>query len=164
VTSGLLNQPEISTVLRTFWRIKHKKTSQGNGENARPDFQQLVMNADLVVWCDSAEEASPTDRLEARVCTALRSPARVERFGGWSLGESTHLINDAWLLATGDLPAPCRTFVEDPEGAVTLPVWVDHVGTSGTRYTVGTLQSISRSPDVSRVPRIAPPPVAGNGT
>jgi len=166
VTAGLLNEPEISTVLRTFWRIKDRKTPQGNSENARPDFQQLVINADLVVWCDSIDEDGATDRLELRVERALREPASVERFGGWSLGESTHLINDASLLATGDPPAACRAFLEEKEGAVTLPVWVDHVGTSGTRYAVGAVRSILRAPEAAQVPRIAPPPSeskAGSG-
>lgn len=165
VTAGLLNEPEISTVLRTLWRMKDRKKAPGNGDNACPDFQQLVVDADLVLWCDSSDENLATDRLEARIETAMRLPTRTDRFGGWSLGESTHLINDAWLLRTGDLPAPCRTFVEDPEGTVTLPVWVDHVGTSGTRYAVGALQSILRPPEVARVPRISPPaPVASNRT
>jgi CRISPR-associated protein Cas5t len=161
VTAGLLNEPVIGTVLRTFWRIKDRSTPQGNGENARPDFQQLVLDADIVVWCDSSDEAPSTAHLESRVEAAMMNPASVERFGGWCLGESTHLINDATLLSEGEPPAPCRAFLEDSEGSATLPVWVDHVGTKGTRYAVGTLEVISRSPATGRVPRIAPPDTNG---
>ncbi len=156
VTAGLLNEPTVSTVLRTFWRIKDRSAPQGNVENARPDFQQLVLDADLVIWCDSSEEAPATTHLELRVEAAMKRPASIERFGGWSLGESTHLINDATLLTAGEPPATCRAFLEDPQGSVTLPVWVDHVGTKGTRYAVGHLEAISRSPATSRIPRIAP--------
>jgi CRISPR-associated protein Cas5t len=156
VTAGLLNDPRTSTVLRTFWRIKDRKLPQGNGENARPDFQQLVIDADLIIWCDSSDEEVVGDRLESRVEAALRRPWEVERFGGWSLGESTHLINDAWLLAAGAPPGECHAFVEEPDGTTTLPVWIDHVGTKGTRYAVGMLRPVRQAPPRERIPRIAP--------
>jgi CRISPR-associated protein Cas5t len=159
VTAGLLNEPEISTVLRTLWRIKDRKTPQGTGENARPDFQQLVIGADLVLWCDSSEEEPSGTTLEQRVESALRRPASIERFGGWSLGESTHLIDDAWVIDDHALPRACRTFVLDSEGRMTLPVWVDHVGTTGTRYAVGDLRPLTRAPTSAELPRIEPPPV-----
>lgn len=155
VTSGLLNAPAVSTVLRTLWRIKSKNDLQGNNENARPDFQQLVVGADLMIWCDSSSE-SQAPGLEQRVRSALREPSGVERFAGWCLGESTHLINDAWLFDDAVPPSPCRTFLVDPEGSLTLPVWVDHVGFTGTRFTVGELRESGDVPDVSRLPVISP--------
>jgi CRISPR-associated protein Cas5t len=155
VTAGLLNEPQMSTVLRTFWQIKDRKSQLGNGRNAGPDFQQLVIDADLVVWCDSSDEES-TDPLESRVVAALEQPAGVERFGGWSLGESSHLINDAFLLRSANPPASCRVFVEEDRGTITLPVWVDHVGTMRTRYAVGTVRSQCDAPPRGRIPRIAP--------
>ncbi len=154
VTAGLLADPARSTVLRTLWRIKDKATPQGVGENARPDFQQLLVGADLVIWCDSGEETDAAKGLERRVEAAIRDPSTVERFGGWSLGESTHLVNDAWVLAGGVPPATCGTFLLDPSASVTLPVWVDHIGTAGTRYAVGRIEAVSRRPDVERIPRI----------
>lgn len=154
VTAGLLNHPERSTVLRTLWRIKEEPLGQGNKANARPDFQQLLVDADLVIWCDSSEEASPERGLEARVRGALRAPESVDRFGGWSLGESTHLINDLWPLDDGAPPAACRTFLLDPQGDITLPVWVDHVGSAGTRHVVGRLVDLSSAPPRERLPRI----------
>jgi CRISPR-associated protein Cas5t len=157
VTSGLLNAPAVSTVLRTLWRIKDKKTPQGNGNNARPDFQQLVLEAELMIWCDSRDETSSGERLEERVTRAMRSPETVERFGGWSLGESTHLINDASLAAGGAPPRRCRAFLQDAGGAVTLPVWVDHVGTDGTQYAVGDLREIDSAPSFGQLPMIMPP-------
>ena len=87
----------------------------------------------------------------------MKRSASIERFGGWSLGESTHLINDATLLTVGEPSATCRTFLEDSQGSLTLPVWVDHVGTKGTRYAVGDLEAISGSPASHRIPRIEPP-------
>ncbi len=154
VTAGLLNAPATSTVVRTFWRTKSRKQAQGTGENAGPDFQQLVIDARLVVWCDSGEEPAPAAGLEGRVVRALREPAGVERAGGWSLGESTHLINEARLLPDARPPSECRAFLCQPAGTLTLPVWVDHVGTRLTRYAVGDLVSLSEAPAVHLLPRI----------
>jgi CRISPR-associated protein Cas5t len=156
VTAGLLNDPQYSTVLRTLWRIKEPGIAQGNKSNARPDFQQLVIDAALMIWCDSDEEASPAPGLEARVRGALKDPATVDRFGGWSLGESTHLINDVWVRDDARPPSECRAFQVDPDGDMTLPVWVDHVGSAGTRYAVGRLVSLTEAPPRHLLPRIPP--------
>jgi CRISPR-associated protein Cas5t len=155
VTAGLCNQPQKSTILRTMWRIKSKNTAQGTGENARPDFQQLMMQSDLTIFCDSREEKDPSKGLEARVREAFHSPGVIERFGGWSLGESTHLINDAWFLESGVPSSSCQTFLTEPEGNLTLPRWVDHVGAKGTRYAVGRLVQLSEAPPFERLPLIS---------
>lgn len=154
VTAGLLNEPARSTILRTLWRIKKAAIPQGNGENARPDFQQLILQSELMIWCDSSGEPDPAQGLEGRVRKAITDPASIDRFGGWSLGESTHLINDVWLCEDGVPPEECRAFLESPGGDVTLPVWVDHVGSSGTRYCVGRLLPIRARPDVTALPQI----------
>ncbi len=155
VGAGLLETPATSVVLRTLWQIKDRRTPQGNGQNAGPDFQQLVLDARLVVWCDSSEEPDAGgERLEPRVLRALREPWTVERFGGWCLGESTHLINDVRLLPDSRPPGECSTFVDEPEGTMTLPVWVDHVGSRGTRYAVGTLKPLREAPRPEQLPRI----------
>lgn len=154
VSAGLLNEPARSTVLRTLWRVKDSSEPQGSGTNARPDFQQLMIGAELMIWCDSADEPDPSAGLEARVRTALREPAGVERFGGWSLGESTHLINDLWPRDDGAPPRRCHVFLEDGTGDLTLPVWIDHVGSAGTRYAVGRLVPTTEAPPRDRLPQI----------
>ncbi len=156
VTAGLFNQPKVSTVLRTLWRIKDPSKGLGNGSNARPDFQQLVVDADLLIVCDSSEETDPSRSLERRVINAMTTPSSIERFGAWSLGESTHLVNDAWLVQTRELSEPCDLFVADARGSVNLQVWVDHVGTRDTRYAVGRVERRTEMPDVGVVPMIFP--------
>lgn len=160
VTAGLLNAPAKSTVLRTLWQIKDAGAPQGNGQNAGPDFQQLLLNAELVLWCDSADEPGGHETLEARVERGLRRPESVERFGGLSLGESTHLVNDVNLLPDATAPADCRTFVEEAHGTLTLPVWVDHVGSLGTRYVTGALRERVKRPERAQMPQILPVDVA----
>src|SRR5262249_47772661 len=87
----LLNEPEVSTVLRTVWRVK--SLPLGTGGNTRPDYQQLLTDVRIVLWLDSTEEG-PHPRLEERVVQALGSPETVDRFGGLCLGESTHLVDE----------------------------------------------------------------------
>jgi len=155
ITVGLLNTPHLNTVLRTIWKIKKEAVPQGRGENMRPDLQQLWCQSELMIWCDSSEEQKKAEKtLEARIVTALKNPKEISRFGGWSLGESTHLINDAWLIRDAAPPSTCRTFLFDPNGDITLPVWVDHVGMSGTKYEVGKLENLNIAPRLEQLPQI----------
>jgi CRISPR-associated protein Cas5t len=150
VTAGLLGGTTKSVVLRTMWRVK--KTPLGSAGNTRPDYQQLLTGAfadspfiELVLWLDSAAETAPAPRLEERVRAALDRNSRgaLGRFGGLSLGESTHLVDSVSLftpqLLASLLDRPYRIFLQDDCGRMTLPVWVDHVGSSNTRYVVGDL-------------------------
>jgi CRISPR-associated protein Cas5t len=154
VTAGSTGVPGLSTVLRTLWRIKDAGTSQGVGENAKPDFQQLLSGLDIVIFCDGGEEFGDGPSLEERIRATFQHPRDTERFGAWGLGESTHLINDAWLIASDEVPVGCSTFLCDPRGTLTLPVWVDHVGSGGSRYAVGELVPIHAYPDRERLPVI----------
>jgi CRISPR-associated protein Cas5t len=166
VTAGRRGRPEISVVLRTRWQVKDLKLPPGEGANAGPDLQQLLVDGDFVLWCDGGEEAGPAPTLEQRVRAALERPHEVARFGGWSLGESTFLVNDAVVVEDVALLGGVETFVEDPEGDVTLPLWVDHVGSAGTRYAVGRLIQLGRAPlsvELPRVPVLGAPEVKGKG-
>lgn len=155
ITAGLLSpSTPPSTVLRTLWQIKNKNVAQGNGQNAGPDFQQLIINTELLIFCDRGAESAESESLEERIIRALHDPSSVSRFGGWSLGESTHLINDVWLLPDAMPPTPCRTFVCEERGNLTLPVWVDHVGTANTRYVVGGLRELLAAPAPEQLPQI----------
>lgn len=161
VTVSRIGRPEVSVVLRTVWRVK--KTPLGSPGNTRPDFQQLLTENNLIVWVDSSNETmrnGPTS--ESRVRIALEDPQSINRFGGLSLGESTHLVDQVSLISeakecsTSD--APMETFLQDERGQLTLPVWVDHVGSAGTRYATGNLEftSVVEVPEVARMPQISP--------
>ncbi len=154
VTASVIVNGMASVVLRTLWQVKNKTIPQGCGPNAGPDFQQLIVGTELAIWCDSEEERVPHRGLEIRVREALETPDRVQRFGGWSLGESTHLINDARLAPDMGFTEEHKVFLEDESGYLTLPVWVDHVGAAGTRYVVGRLEVLRGKPPVERIPQI----------
>ena len=152
VTAGLLSRPARSRVLRTLWRVKSRKIAPGVGRNARPDYQELLTGARLAVWVDGGDEPGPLT-LEDRVRAALADPASVTRYGGLSLGESTHLIDEVSPLADAHLGDGALAFLLDPAGHVTLPVWVDHVGSKGTVYATGSLVR-TRGPERGAVPRV----------
>lgn len=159
VTAGLISTPVKSVVLRKVWRVKNPRPEAR--ENIRPDYQELLSNLELVLWLDSAEEDRSRPTLDKRVSSTLEYPEHTHRFGGLSLGESTHLVNDVSIIKEisklkGDLEA--TVFLLDARGEQTLPVWVDHVQSTNTRYVTGTIQTRNLN-TLSRdeIPMIIPP-------
>lgn len=156
VAPVLLNRPDTSVVLRTVWRVK--KRPLGSAGNTRPDYQQLLTGVELVFWLDSSGETNDGEDLELRVRTALDPKKRgvVHRFGGLSLGESTHLVDEVSLF-DGDDQRDGNAFLLSAQGRLTLPVWVDHVGSAGTNYVTGNMEHRPlMPPDVSRIPQVVP--------
>lgn len=125
---ALLSQPQQSTVIRTFRRFKSKNISAPS--NACPDYQQLLTNVQIRVLV----KGSLADRLEE----AFDHPESVIRSGGLSLGESRDLINA--VTRVKDRPQGGQWLTQDQDGLLTLPYWVDHVGSSGTRWLRYSLQ------------------------
>jgi CRISPR-associated protein Cas5t len=170
ITSFLIEQPEKSSVLRTVWKIKNRNLYMGQtpppgapkkvknaGGNRMLDRQELLTGVKLVLWIDSSEENGATPYLEQRTKEALTHPERIKRFGGLSLGESTHLVDE--VKNFDDNPTKDGiVFLLANRGRLTLPVWVDHVGSEGTRYVTGDLLSLPLvAPDLTRLPKIEPP-------
>jgi len=154
-------EPDLSVVLRTVWRVKSKPL--GSPGNTRPDYQQLLSNVHLGIWLDSADE-NATLNLERRVRDALANPQTIQRFGGLSLGESTHLIDEIveierWLGRQAQSYTSHR-FELESHGSMSLPVWVDHVGSQGTCYVRGDLISGPIAPPTpDLMPQILPEPL-----
>lgn len=156
LSPALLRKPEQSTVLRTVWRVK--KVPLGSSGNTRPDYQQLLSGVELVIWLDSGQEVGQAPRLEERVRQALdpNKRAAISRFGGLSLGESTHLV-DVVKLFEPDTGQNGEIYRLAPRGRLTLPVWVDHVGSAHTRYVTGDLVFSSLlPPTLDTMPVIQP--------
>ena len=156
VTPALIGTPEASVVLRTVWRVKNRPL--GSAGNSRPDYQQLLTGVELVIWLDSSDESSDGASLEHCVAAALdrQTRTRISRFGGLSLGESTHLVDQVSIFngETNDLG---RCFIVNETGRITLPVWVDHVGSAGTNYATGDMTEMPLvPPDSTQIPQIVP--------
>ena len=153
----VLGNPNRSTVLRTVWRIKTKQLGMGDGNNRTPAQQELLTNVRLLLWLDSTDEREEGPFLEQRVENALTHPETLQRFGGLSLGESTHLVDEVNLLP-GSEKEEGAIFLCADRGRLTLPVWVDHVGSKGTRYVTGDLlRTRLIPPDRTQLPLIEPP-------
>jgi len=129
VATALISKPEISVVLRTLWRVKTKKLGPGLGENSRPDFQELLSNIQLIIWLRSGEQEDIQPTLAERVLKILQAPESAQRFGGLSLGESTHLLDELRLRRASD-PTQGQVLISDNQGNLALPIWPDHVGSS----------------------------------
>ncbi len=130
---AMLSRPQRSVVLRSVWRIKEARAlDPGQGENVRPDYQELLVDVRVAVWVrPGKDEQIPS--LVTRLAEALRTPASVDRFGGLALGESTHLVDEARELRDTDGRIG-EFLVRDGMGSLTLPVWPDHVGSAGTGW------------------------------
>lgn len=126
---ALLSQPQQSTVIRTFRRFKTKNIADPN--NARPDYQQLLTGVEILV----VVKGSLAEQLEQ----AFDHPERICRSGGLSLGESRDLVNA--VSRVKDRFQAGRWLVQDEDGLLTLPYWVDHVGSQGTRWRRYSLTS-----------------------
>lgn len=137
---AMLSQPQQSRVIRTFRRFKKKEISDSS--NARPDYQELLTDIRFVVWVDAGADADAVT-LPERLQLAFQNPASVDRFGGVCLGESRDLVNAVSLLPDNGLQGSLRWLVQDENGLLTLPIWVDHVGSQGTRWRRYTLQNSS---------------------
>lgn len=133
VAVALLSAPARSTVIRTSWRLKSLGVPAGLGANKRPDYQELLTDVRLAVWIRTSEAERAERPLVERVRAAVDGEESPERFGGLALGESTHLVDEVRRLRPGD-PMEGRLLVRDPAGDLALPVWVDHVGSAGTRW------------------------------
>lgn len=157
VTATLLGQPDKSVVLRTVWRIKSRQLQMGAGNNRMPAQQELLSGVRLVLWLDSREEIGQSPSLEQRVIEALAHPERVDRFGGLSFGESTHLVDEVKAFSENKTLQGTAFLLTD-RGRLTLPVWVDHVGSAGTRFVTGDLAPVSMiAPNVVLLPKIELP-------
>jgi CRISPR-associated protein Cas5t len=126
IAIALSSKPEVSMTLRTKWRIKNKNLGLGLGKNKRPDYQELLTGLDFCVWVMD-------ERLCPRLKKALASPSEIRRFGGLALGESKDLVNDVEL--NPPLSGQMGIWLSrDESGTLPFPVWVDHVGSRGTRW------------------------------
>jgi CRISPR-associated protein Cas5t len=131
IAISLLSIPQKSTVIRTFRRFKKKDIHDPT--NARPDYQELLTDVQFIVWVDAGtDKAHPT--LPERLQLALEHPETIDRFGGLCLGESRDLVNAVTLISDKDNEQSLSWLIQDEDGLLTLPYWVDHVGSQGTRW------------------------------
>lgn len=137
---SVTKSPATSLVLRTAWRVKKSKKPLGTGPNRRPDYQEILSGLQIGVWIAAGD-------LATRVREAKSDWKRLNRYGGLSLGESRDLVDEVVFDPAWD--QQCGNWLcTDARGPHPLPVWVDHVGSKGTRWTQFRIE---------RAPLIEPP-------
>ena len=144
---AMLSEPEYSVVLRKLWRVKKKGEGLGLGENRRPDFQELLTDIRLAVWVRKGQREDSDLSLASRVQATLSNPRSIFRFGGVSLGESTHLVDEVTYLSEraeslSRSADKSRLLMAEHDGDLSLPIWPDHVG---SRTTWGQYRLVSRN-------------------
>jgi CRISPR-associated protein Cas5t len=126
IALAVTKEPEVSTILRTIWRIKSKSLQPGTGNNKRPDYQEILTGLECIILVKNGE-------LTERIKEASKHPEIIERFGGLSLGESRDLVNSIHFSPEWE-DHENLWLINDPRGQYPLPVWVDHVGSKGTNW------------------------------
>jgi CRISPR-associated protein Cas5t len=132
VALAMMSEPAVSTVIRTSWRLK-SGAPPGTGANKKPDYQELLTDVRLAVWVRPGAAEVAERSLAERVRAVVDREESPPRFGGLALGESTHLVDEVRRLRPED-GEDGRLLVADERGDLALPLWVDHVGSAGTRW------------------------------
>ncbi|EQA44214.1 CRISPR-associated protein Cas5/DevS, subtype MYXAN [Leptospira broomii serovar Hurstbridge str. 5399] len=132
IAIALLSKPERSTILRKMWRVKSVKLGPGLGNNATPDFQELLTGTELLIWVRNGKDINQTP-LKERINNAFENPKGIRRFGSLCLGESTHLINDIRYAKDSDRKS-FQLLKPTEIGEISLPIWPDHVGSFKTKW------------------------------
>jgi len=128
IAMAMLSEPTYSVVLRTLWRVKDRHEGLGLSNNRRPDFQELLTDVRLAVWVRKGEHERGDKSLIDRIRATINQPDSVVRFGGLSLGESTHLVDEVSLL--NQQSSRGQLLMAEDDGDLSLPVWPDHVGSA----------------------------------
>ena len=130
IAISLLSKPSRSCVLRNRWRMKNRKLGFGQVENACPGFQEFLSDVRLSVWVRKGKDEKSVSLCE-KLASAINCPSSVSRFGGLSLGESTHLVNEIRFWRNND-PTEGRLLLKDDCGNLSLPIWPDYKTTYDT--------------------------------
>jgi len=138
--------PAIATTLRKLSRYKYGVPSKQSKLGNAPDFVETLCDIEFLCWVDSSlEDDAPN--LETRIIEAIESPAKVERYGLLCLGLSDDAVNDVTLCRS--VNDEWHRLIPSHVGSTELPVWVDHVGSSKTRWDRFHLEPVATTLSVS---------------
>lgn len=124
--------PRISAGVQKRSRHKYGTIGAPKDLGNSLDFNERLCGISLLCWIDSTDEVITGETLEYRVKSEIRCPRYASRFGVLSLGLSDDLVNEINLVDIPDSTA-YRLILSD-SGHYELPIWVDHLGSKGTRW------------------------------
>ncbi|MDJ0511795.1 MAG: type I-MYXAN CRISPR-associated protein Cas5/Cmx5/DevS [Crocosphaera sp.] len=137
---AMLSQPEKSKTLRTLHRFKFKQ--EEHLANKRPDYQETLTDIRFIVWVKSGDNKT-NPSLPERLEQALFNPDSVNRWGVLYLGESDDLVNIIKLVSDDFSVKSRQWLIQDNNGWITLPCWVNHFEFKGTHWLRYRLEAIS---------------------
>ncbi len=140
IAIALLSEPAKSITLRTIRRFKKKKLD--HKENTRPDFQEILTGIELIVCVDKGEDRAKPSLCD-RITEAFANPASISRFGALCCGESRDLVNSVDLITEIDRNLTLKYLVQNEYGDLSLPYWVDYLGSQNTRWLRYSLEKRS---------------------
>lgn len=149
---AMLSETAKSRVIRKVRRFKIRDIN--SSKNSKPDYQEILTGIKFIVWIDATEDKSMPNLAE-RLDQAITDPSSVVRFGNICLGESRDLVNSIDLLTSDRQQGSLRWLTQYEYGELTLPYWVDRVGSKLTRWRRYTLvKSVDWEPPIVSWTRI----------
>jgi CRISPR-associated protein Cas5t len=149
---AMLSETAKSRVIRKVRRFKVRDIN--SSKNSKPDYQEILTGIKFVVWINASEDKS-TPNLAERLHNAMTDPSSVVRFGNICLGESRDLVNSIDLLTSDRQEGSLRWLTQYEYGELTLPYWVDRLGSKLTRWRRYTLvKSVDWEPPIVSWTRI----------
>lgn len=140
---AILSNPRKSRILRQMRRFKNANFN--HPENVNPSYQEILFNLKCLIWVRSnGEKIQPS--LRERIQLAFDHPELVRRCGCLFLGESDQLIKTIKLVSADYLEGMRRWVIRDNQGTLTLPYWVDHVGSRNTQFLRYRIEEMSKLP------------------
>ena len=133
---AMLSDAAKSRVIRKVRRFKEKDIH--SSKNSKPDYQELLTGIKFVVWIDARADKS-TPNLSERLHQAMTDPSSVVRFGNICLGESRDLVNSIDIITNDRQQESLKWLTQDEYGELTLPYWVDRLGSERTQWLRYTL-------------------------
>lgn len=124
--------PKIATTLRKLSRYKYGVPNKQSKLGNAPDFIETLCDIEFLCWVDSSMETGDVPNLETRVVNAIESPDTVDRYGLLCLGLSDDAVNEVSICRR--IENKWHRLLPASTGSMELPVWVDHVGSAGTRW------------------------------
>ena len=128
---AMLSETAKSRVIRRVRRFKDRDPN--SSKNSKPDYQELLTGIKFVVWIDATADKSLPNLVE-RLHQAMTDPSSVVRFGNICLGESRDLVNSIDLLTNEHQQGALKWLTQDEYGELTLPYWIDRLGSERTRW------------------------------
>ena len=133
---AMLSETAKSRVIRKVRRFKVRDIS--SSKNSKPDYQELLTGINFVVWIDATADKSAPNLAE-RLHQAMTDPSSVVRFGNICLGESRDLVNSIDIITNDRQQESLKWLTQDDYGELTLPYWVDRLGSERTQWLRYTL-------------------------